>query len=59
MKIASINLGNNYELIGKMEVATEADVIRTIEDDRKAQTGWTTLPLKNGSLNFGSDREIS
>ena len=46
MKITSTNPGNNYEVIGEAEGATEADVAKAVEIARKAQPGWAALSLE-------------
>lgn len=47
MKITSTNPGDNYRLIGEAEVATEADVIKAVENARKARAGWAALALED------------
>lgn len=46
MKITSTNPGRNYEVIGKAEAATEADVAKAVASARKAQPGWAALSLE-------------
>lgn len=46
MKIASTNPGNNYELIGEAEAATEADVRKAVESARNVQPAWAALSLE-------------
>lgn len=46
MKIISTNPGRNYEVIGEVEAATEADVTKAVESARKAQPAWAALPMK-------------
>jgi acyl-CoA reductase-like NAD-dependent aldehyde dehydrogenase len=45
MKITSTNPGNNYELIGEAEIATEAEVAKAVESARKAQPSWAALTI--------------
>ena len=45
MKIVSTNPGNNYEVVGEVEAATEADLTNAVMSARKAQPGWAALPL--------------
>ncbi len=49
MKIISTNPGKNYEVIGEVEAATEADVANAVERARMAQPGWAALSLQERS----------
>lgn len=46
MKITSTNPGNNYEVIGEAEAATETDVAEAVASARKAQPAWAALSLE-------------
>jgi acyl-CoA reductase-like NAD-dependent aldehyde dehydrogenase len=46
MKITSTNPGKNYEVIGEVEAASEADVAKAVENARKAQPDWAALSLE-------------
>lgn len=46
MKIVSTNPGKNYEMIGEVESATEADVARAVSSARKVQPSWASLSLQ-------------
>lgn len=49
MNITSTNPGNNYEVIGEAEAATEADVAKAVQSAREAQPGWAALSLEKRS----------
>lgn len=46
MKIVSTNPGRNYEVIGEVELASEADVTKAVENARRAQPAWAALSIK-------------
>ena len=46
MKITSTNPGNNYEVIGEAEIATDADVAKAVENAHKAQPQWAALTIE-------------
>ncbi len=46
MKIVSTNPGRNYEVIGEVEAASEADVEAAVALARKAQPAWAALSLQ-------------
>lgn len=46
MKLVSTNPGRNYEVIGEVEVSTEADVKVAVEKARAAQPKWAALSIK-------------
>jgi acyl-CoA reductase-like NAD-dependent aldehyde dehydrogenase len=45
MKITSTNPGKNYEVLGRVESASDADVARAVESARKAQPAWAALSI--------------
>jgi succinate-semialdehyde dehydrogenase/glutarate-semialdehyde dehydrogenase len=46
MKIISTNPGNNYEVIGEVESATERDVVEAVASARKAYPLWAALSIE-------------
>jgi acyl-CoA reductase-like NAD-dependent aldehyde dehydrogenase len=46
MKIISTNPGRNYEIVGEVESATEADVAEAVAKARKAQPEWAAISLQ-------------
>lgn len=46
MKITSTNPGDNYQVIGEAEAASEADVSSAVQSARKAQPTWAALSLE-------------
>lgn len=46
MKIVSTNPGRNYEVIGEVEAAAEADVVQAVASARSAQPLWAALSLE-------------
>ena len=47
MKIVSTNPGKNYEVVGEVESATEADVKDAVEMARAAQPKWASISLQD------------
>jgi len=46
MKIVSTNPGRNFEVIGEVEAASEADITKAVEKACSAQPSWAALSLE-------------
>jgi succinate-semialdehyde dehydrogenase/glutarate-semialdehyde dehydrogenase len=58
MKIVSTNPGKNYEVLGELEAATEADVLAVINRAREVQPAWAALSLAERSEKIESFMKV-
>jgi acyl-CoA reductase-like NAD-dependent aldehyde dehydrogenase len=47
MKITSTDPSSNYNVLGEVEAASEADVVEAIQQARAAQPAWANLSLSD------------
>lgn len=59
MKIVSTNPGKNYEVIGEVEAASEADVAQAVSNARKAYSAWTALSIQERCEKLRSFLKVS